>query len=280
MNAARKLLSAVGAIALLFLGSWIGGHCSRWRAEHGGGTAKPPAIPGRLDQGTPAPTPPGPGQPPGAAIPTAPATVTVRAERLTREQLEREAARWGLVLAGADRVGAPERRDLAPQGSVPPAGGGQPQAGASGVTAAPSEGVVYPLKLAGEFLCLRPAAAGSCPTSGPTDTPTVEVTAWLLGPGEAVDLRGIWLDYQPPPPKPERWFANVGRWQGRLGLGLVGACLKDARGEMVCDGGPGGAAGLALRGWRTGHATWSLDGDLGAWKAGGTGHALLTVTFP
>lgn len=280
MNATRKLLAVVGVVALLFVGSWIGGHVSRWRAEHGGGTAKPPAIPGRLDQGTPAPTPAGTGQPPGAATPTAPATVTVRAERLTRAQLEREAARWGLVLAENGALAGPRTGDLQDRQPDVPPGGPVAASGQPGGTATPSEVVVYPLKLAGEFLCLRPTAGGSCPTSGPTDTPTVEVTAWLLGPGEAVDLRGIWLDYQPPPPKPERWFSNVGRWQGRLGLGLVGACLKDARGEMVCDGGPGGEAGIALRGWRTGHATWSLDADLGAWKAGGTGHALLTVTFP
>lgn len=223
----KPITYAVAAVLAAFALSWVAGQCREWGKPKVPKAPKP--IPGYVDQGTPSPGP----------VNEAP-TVQVRPEiavpKLTRTELEAEAAKLGFKLT--------------PKGQNPPQNGPSGARIASG--AGPSSSKTEIVPPAGSSGFVQQLFAKEHFGKGPAGD-GITVWAWQMEEGGRMKLLGAWDDFQPPPPPAPPgpgFFENVAKFHWTLGAGGVG----------TEDGfGPGGLLGFGYGGWRTGHATWGID---------------------
>ena len=212
----RVGLFAAATFAAVLGVSWIAGQCRQWRTP-----PAPKPLPPIVDPGTPTP---------GRVVeaPTIKESLTVARPDLTRKELEAYAKKYGLEL-----VPVVERRQLDASADVlsakdTPIADEKPPA-------------TFPMLLAEESFKHAPSGAD------------VDVSAWLSGFGERVDLRAQWREWTPPTPakipvcQSGSFFGNEARWQKEVGVGYVYGGNK---------AGLGGWGSFAYRGPRTGAVTW------------------------
>ena len=212
--------------AVLFV-SWVAGQCRTW--------SKPNPTPAVIDQGTPVAGP-------SSSAPTVTEPLPIARPDLTVDELREVAKKYGLRLT-----------TLAPAASKPSGATSTPpdterrQIGASAdvLTQEPA-GVVartFPLLLAEESFKHAPSGAD------------VDVSAWLPGYGERVDLRAVWRKWEPVPVAQAKmpvcqtgsFIGNTAKWQKELGSGYV--CSGS-------DCGLGGYGSVAYLGPRVGAVTF------------------------
>lgn len=218
-HAAKLLKWGAIALAVIFASSWIAGQfpdsCYR---------PKPPkVVPPTVDAGAPVAGP-------IADSPTVAECLPVAVPELTREDVLAYARKYGLTLPTAP-VG--ERRERPPESAEVDEGSAPPP-----VTTERRE----PSILAEEhFTHAASGVAADC-------------SAWFLGEGERVDLRCLWLPWQPPVPAAEPgYFGNVAKFEKGFLVGYVGMKAGE---ETVAS--PGLGFSLRYRGWKIGDATTDL----------------------
>ena len=213
-------------VAVLFV-SWTAGQCRKW--------SKPKPAPAVIDQGTPVAGP-------SSSAPTVTEPLPIARPDLTVDELREVAKKYGLRLTA-----------LAPTASKPSEATSTPpdterrQIGASAdvLTQEPA-GVVartFPLLLAEESFKHAPSGAD------------VDVSAWLPGYGERVDVRAVWRKWEPVPVAQAKmpvcqtggFIGNEAKWQKEIGAGYVYGNGK---------AGLGGWASAAYRGPRVGAVTF------------------------
>ena len=210
---------------------------------------KPPKpIPGRIDVGRVQPPEPEP-------VPQVQTPISAPAARLTLAQVQAEAKRYGFKLTR-------EQEDALRAAQEPVSGPQNPEG-----TPPPPETVLFPLRLASEAFCMKPGKDGSCPET----SPGITVSAWQFSAGEAVDLRGAWKDYTPPPARVPV-AENVARWELEAGPAFI-----------VTPGGSseiGGQVSLSYSAFRLGPVTLRARGTaFGAPTMGAGGFASLALSF-
>ncbi len=240
---ARTGAYAVGVFAAVLGASWIAGQCRQWRTP-----PAPKPLPSIVDPGTPTP-----GR--VAEAPTLKDSLIVARPDLTVDELRAAAKKYGLELTvktqhPAADLQAAERRQLDASADVSP----QKEAGVVAQT--------FPMLLAEESFLRSPTG------------PSVDVSAWLSGFGERVDLRAKWKEWSPPAAPAQKipvcqsggFFANEAKFVKEIGAGYVYGGGK---------AGLGGWGSLAYRGPRTGAVTWggrafgAFSGQSGAVGVGG-----------
>lgn len=218
LSYAKGGLFAAATLAAVLGVSWIAGQCRQWRTP-----PAPKPLPPIVDPGTPTAGP-------SSQAPTIKDSLIVARPDLTRKELEAYAKKYGLELVPAgtmksrqpvtDLHGA-ERRQSDASPDVPPQ--------------------TFPMLLAEESFKHAPSGAD------------VDVSAWLSGFGERVDLRAKWREWTPPKPPAQRicetgsFLGNEAKWVKEVGVGYVYGGDK---------AGLGGWGSFAYRGPRTGAVTW------------------------
>ena len=213
-------------VAVLFV-SWLAGQCRTWK--------KPKPTPAVVDPGTPTTGP-------SSQAPTINQSLIVARPDLTVDELREVAKKYGLRLT-----------TLAPAASKPSGATSTPtdterrQIGASAdVLPQEPDGVVartFPMLLAEESFKHAPSGL------------SLDVSAWLPGYGERVDLRAKFLEWVPPPVEQAKipvcqtgsFIGNEAKWQKELGAGYV--CSGN-------DCGLGGYGSVAYLGPRVGAVTF------------------------
>ena len=215
---ARVGLFAAATFAAVLGVSWIAGQCRQWRTP-----PAPKPLPPIVDPGTPTP---------GRVVeaPTIKESLIVARPDLTRKELEAYAKKYGLELAPAGTMKSRQPvTDLH--------GAERPQSDA--IPDVPPQ--TFPMLLAEESFKHAPSGAD------------VDVSAWLSGFGERVDLRAKWREWTPPKPPAQRicetgsFLGNEAKWVKEVGVGYVYGGDK---------AGLGGWGSFAYRGPRTGAVTW------------------------
>ena len=207
-------------VAVLFV-SWTAGQCRKW--------SKPKPAPAVIDQGTPTAGP-------SSQASTINQSLIVARPDLTVDELREVAKKYGLRLT-----------TLAPAASKPSGAtsgltdtkGRQIGAGADVLT--PTQ--TFPMLLAEESFKHAPSGL------------SLDVSAWLPGYGERVDLRAKFLEWVPPPVEQAKipvcqtgsFIGNEAKWQKELGAGYV--CSGN-------DCGLGGYGSVAYLGPRVGAVTF------------------------
>lgn len=182
---------------------------------------KPKPTPAVIDQGTPVAGP-------SSAAPTVKESLIVARPDLTLDELKAAAKKYGLRLT-----------TFAPAASKPSA----PPSGPTETPEAPAPAQTFPLLLAEESFKHAPSGL------------SLDVSAWLPGYGERVDLRAKFLDWTPPPVAQAKmpvcqtgsFIGNEARWTKELGAGYV--CSGS-------DCGLGGYGGVSYLGPRVGSVTF------------------------
>lgn len=141
--------------------------------------------------------------------------------------------------------------DLPPAETTDVASTGEPEA--------PSR-LIYPLIVVPEQT-FGPGPAGD----------RIDCSVWQLFEGAPLDQRCRWKDYKPERQPEDRWFQNVAKVRWALGGGLV------AVGEGL---GPGALLSGEFSGFRTGRATWNVQGVALVNQHGGAAFAGLSVSWP
>lgn len=237
---ARVGLFAAATFAAVLGVSWIAGQCRQWRTP-----PEPKPLPPIVDAGTPTP-----GR--VAEAPTVKESLQVARPDLTRAELAKAAEKYGLALTPIVKAG-PERRQSPPSPDVSP----QKEAEVVAQT--------FPMLLAEESFKHHPSGAD------------VDVSAWLHGFGERVDLRAQWREWKPPAPakipvcQSGGFFGNVSRWEKELVAGYI---------YGGGTAGLGAGAGVAYLGPRTGAVTWGGKA-FGAFspESGATGYAVFRASW-
>lgn len=208
---------AAGAVAILLV-SWVAGQCTTY--------SKPKPTKTTIDAGTPIAGP-------SSQAPTVPTDMTIARPDLTLDELKAEAKKYGMQLV-LPAAGGKKKAEPAPAPAGQPEAPVEPQAAEQ----------VWPMFLGSESFKHAPSNAA------------VDVSAWLPGLGQRVDLRASWREWVPPAiaPAPKQvvcqsggFFANEAKWYGGIGAGVV-ANSKGA--------GLGPTADLGYFGPRTGKVTW------------------------
>lgn len=214
-----RLAAKIAVGALaILLISWVAGQCRTW--------SKPKPTKVTIDAGTPVAGP-------TSQSPTVAESVPIARPDLTMDELEAAAKKYGLTLR---TVKQPEPQAESAQGGI----------SEETIMPVPEIERTWPMLLAEETFVHHPSGAAA------------DVSAWLPGYGQRVDLRASWRSWVPPAvaqPKggpsycmtPERFFGNEAKWYGGLGAGVV-ANSKGA--------GLGPTADLGYLGPRTGKVTW------------------------
>lgn len=194
-----------------------------WVAGQCRNWSKPEVTPAVVDAGTPIAGP-------VSQAPTVTAPESIARPDLSIEELRAEAKKYGLQLT-----------ETVVLKKTPPTAPGAP----TEPEEEPQElRIVWPKFLAAESFKHAPSGAD------------VDVSAWLPGEGQRVDLRASWRAWTPPPaaPAPKQavcqsggFFANEARWYGAIGGGVV----ANSQGA-----GLGPTADLGYLGPRTGKVTW------------------------
>ncbi len=244
---ARTGAYAVGVFAAVLGASWIAGQCRQWRTP-----PAPKPLPSIVDPGTPTP-----GR--VAEAPTLKDSLIVARPDLTVDELRAAAKKYGLELTvktqhPAADLQAAERRQLDASADVSP----QKEAGVVAQT--------FPMLLAEESFLRSPTG------------PSVDVSAWLSGFGERVDLRAKWKEWTPPKATSGKmpvcqsasFFQNEAKFVKEIGAGYVYGGGK---------AGLGGYGSVVYRGFSTGSANWGARGMLAAGQVGGktTGYGLVAA---
>lgn len=220
---ARVGLFAAATFAAVLGVSWIAGQCRQWRTP-----PAPKPLPPIVDPGTPTP-----GRTNEA--PTIKESLTVARPEITRKELEAAAKKYGLELVPL--IPSESTRVLSEK-QVQKADKTERLQSDASPDVSPQ---TFPMLLAEESFKHHPSGAD------------VDVSAWLHGFGERVDLRAQWRTWTPPaPPKMPvcqsgSFFANEAKWVKEVGVGYVYGGDK---------AGLGGWGSLAYRGPRTGAVTW------------------------
>lgn len=228
LTKARLVAEIAGLCVAVLTISWIAGQCRTW--------SKPKPTPATIDQGTPVAGP-------SSSAPTVAEPLPIARPDLTLDELKAAAKKYGLRLT-----------TLAPAASKPsgptsgPADTERRQIGTSAdvLTQEPA-GVVartFPMLLAEESFKHAPSGAD------------VDVSAWLPGYGERVDLRAVWRKWEPVPVAKSpvcqtgSFIGNEAKWQKEVGAGYVYGNGK---------AGLGGWASVAYRGPRVGAVTFGAQ---------------------
>ena len=195
LTKARLTIEIAGLCAVVLGISWVAGQCRTWH--------KPKPTPATIDQGTPIAGP-------TSSAPTVTESLPIARPDLTLDELKAAAKKYGLRLT-----------TLAPAASKPSgATSGQAvaerrQIGASADVLTPAQ--TFPLLLAEESFKHAPSGAD------------VDVSAWLPGYGERVDLRAVWRKWEPVPAAKSpvcqtgSFIGNEARWIKEIGAGYVAA---------------------------------------------------------
>ena len=227
LTKARLTIEIAGLCAVVLGISWLAGQCRTW--------SKPNPTPAVIDQGVPVAGP-------SSSAPTVTESLPIARPDLTLDELRAAAKKYGLRLT-----------TLAPAASKPSGATSTPtdterrQIGASAdvLPQEPDEVVArtFPMLLAEESFKHAPSGL------------SLDVSAWLPGYGERVDLRAKFLEWVPPPVEQAKipvcqtgsFIGNEAKWQKELGAGYV--CSGN-------DCGLGGYGSVAYLGPRVGAVTF------------------------
>lgn len=207
-------------VAVLFV-SWTAGQCRKW--------SKPKPAPAVIDQGTPTAGP-------SSQASTINQSLIVARPDLTVDELREVAKKYGLRLT---TLAPAASKPSAPTSGLTDTKGRQIGAGADVLT--PTQ--TFPMLLAEESFKHAPSGL------------SLDVSAWLPGYGERVDLRAKFLEWVPPPVEQAKipvcqtgsFIGNEAKWQKELGAGYV--CSGN-------DCGLGGYGSVAYLGPRVGAVTF------------------------
>lgn len=191
---------------------------------------------------------------PVSQAPTVTAPESIARPDLSIEELRAEAKKYGLQLT--ETVVLKKTPPAAPGASVEPEK--EPQ----------ELRIVWPKFLAAESFKHAPSGAD------------VDVSAWLPGEGQRVDLRASWRAWTPPPAAPAYkpivcqsggFFENEAKWYGAVGYGVV---------ANSAGAGLGPTADLGYLGPRTGKVTWGAGSHAAHSKQSGfQGDASFRMTW-
>ena len=217
-----RLTVEIAALCAVVLGiSWVAGQCRTW--------SKPKPTPATIDQGVPVAGP-------SSSAPTVTESLPIARPDLTLDELKAAAKKYGLRLTTlAPAASKPSKATSAPTDTE------RRQIGASADALTPAQ--TFPLLLAEESFKHAPSGAD------------VDVSAWLPGYGERVDLRAVWRKWEPVPVAVAKspvcqtgsFIGNEAKWQKEVGAGYVYGNGK---------AGLGGWASAAYRGPRVGAVTF------------------------